>query len=89
MGVEGEGTDKAAASRLLAKIRAFVADELDEEEATLFAALVAPGVARAYHDDGEVEGFGLDVDWRPGALPESLAEAVRDGRIRVEGLVDE
>jgi len=89
MGVEKGGADKAAASRLLAKIRAFVADELDEEEATLFAALVAPGVARAYHDDGEVEGFSSDIDWRPGALPESLAEAVRDGRIRVEGLVDE
>jgi len=89
MGVEEGGTDKAAARRLLTKIRAFVAEQLDEDEATLFAALVAPGVARAYQDDGEVEGFSSDVDWRPGALPDSLAEAVRDGRIRVEGLVDE
>ncbi len=89
MGAAEDGTDKEAARRLLAKIRTFVADQLDEEEAALFAALVAPGVARAYQDDGEVEGFGADVDWRPGALPDSLAEAVRDGRIRVEGLVDE
>jgi len=89
MGVEEGGTEKAAARRLLTKIRAFVAEQLDEDEATLFAALVAPGVARAYQDDGEVEGFSSDVDWRPGALPDSLAEAVRDGRIRVEGLVDE
>ena len=93
MGVEGNGADPAAARRLLAKIRTFVADQLDDDEAALFAALVAPGVARAYQDDGggEVQGFGLgsDVDWRPGALPDSLAEAVRDGGIRVEGLGDD
>ena len=88
MGVEENDTDRAAARRLLAKIRAFVADQLDDEEAALFAALVAPGVARAYQDD-DVEGFGSDVDWRPGALPDSLAEAVRDGGIRVEGLGDD
>ena len=35
-----------------------------------------------------MQGFGSDVDWRPGALPDSLAEAVRDGGIRVEGLGD-
>lgn len=87
MGVEGNDTDRAAARRLLAKIRAFVTDQLDDQEAALFAALVAPGVARAYQDD-DVEGFGSDVDWRPGALPDSLAEAVRDGGIRVEGLGD-
>jgi hypothetical protein len=77
--------DRAAADRLLAKIRAFVADQLDDDEAELFAALVAPGVARAYQEE-EVAGFTSDVDWRPGALPESLAEAVRDGGVRVEGL---
>ena len=88
MGVEENGADKAAARRLLAKIRTFVADQLTDDEAALFAALVAPGVARAYQDDGEVQGFGSDVDWRPGALPDSLAEAVRDGGIRVEGLAD-
>ena len=88
MGVEGNDTDRAAARRLLAKIRAFVTDQLDDQEAALFAALVAPGVARAYQDD-DVEGFGSDVDWRPGALPDSLAEAVRDGGIRVEGLGDD
>lgn len=88
MGVEENDTDRAAARRLLAKIRAFVTDQLDDEEAALFAALVAPGVARAYQDD-DVEGFGSDVDWRPGALPDSLAEAVRDGGIRVEGLGDD
>ena len=88
----GEHTEKAsnqeAADRLLQKVRAFVADQLDEEEAQLFAALVAPGIARAYVEE-DVVGFGSEVDWRPGALPESLAEAVRSGGIRVEGLVDE
>jgi hypothetical protein len=86
MGVENNGADNAAAHRLLAKIRSFVADQLNDDEAALFAALVAPGVARAYQDDQGVQGFGSDADWRPGALPESLAEAVRDGGIRVEGL---
>ena len=89
MGVEEDRVGKAAAQRLLAKIRTFVAEELDDDEAALFAALVAPGVARAYQDDGEVQGFSSDVDWRPGALPDSLAEAVRDGGIRVEGLGDD
>ncbi len=88
MGVEETDTDSSAARRLLAKIRAFVTDQLDDREAALFAALVAPGVARAYQDD-DVEGFGSNVDWRPGALPDSLAEAVRDGGIRVEGLGDD
>ena len=89
-GVDEDGADKAAAQRLLAKIRTFVAEQLDDDEAALFAALVAPGVARAYEDDeDEVHGFGSDVDWRPGALPDSLAEAVRNGGIRVEGLGDD
>jgi hypothetical protein len=73
---------RAAADSLLGKIRTFVAEELDDQEAALFAALVAPGVARAHRADGVVG----DVDWEPGALPDSLAEAVRDGGIRVEGL---
>ena len=72
----------------MAKIRAFVTDQLDDQEAALFAALVAPGVARAYQDD-DVDGFGSDVTWRPGALPDSLAEAVRDGGLRVEDLGDD
>lgn len=85
-GVGKDGQDRVVADRLLAKIRTFVADELDDEEAVLFAALVAPGVARAYQDEADVEGFGSDVDWRPGALPDSLAKAVRRSGIRVEGL---
>jgi hypothetical protein len=74
------GSGRVTADRLLSKIRKFVAEELDDEEAALFAALVAPGVARAYETDE------VDADWRPGALPESLAEAVRAGGIRIEGL---
>lgn len=72
-----------AAYRLLEKIRAFVA-QLDDEERSLFAALIAPGVARAYAEQ-EVEGFGLP-GWSPTALPESLVMALRDRRVRVEGL---
>lgn len=84
-GVEEDGTGREVADRLLAKIRTFVSDQLSDDEAAMFAALVAPGVAEAFHE-GEVVGFGSDVDWQPGALPDSLAEAVRKGGIRVEGL---
>jgi hypothetical protein len=87
LGVGQDGDARAAAERLLAKIRTFVAEQLDDEEAALFAALVAPGVARAYEDE-DVVAFGSEVDWRPGALPESLAEVVREGGVRVEGLSD-
>jgi hypothetical protein len=87
-GAHGERNDKAAAERLLAKIRTFVAEQLDDDEAALFAALVAPAVAQAYQVD-DASGHGSDVDWRPNALPESLAAAVRDGGIRVEGLAEE
>jgi hypothetical protein len=73
-----------AADQLLAKLRAFIADELDEEERKLFAALIAPGVARAY-DTTEVAGFDM-VDWKPSALPQSLVDALRRGGVRVEGL---
>jgi hypothetical protein len=76
--------DGAAADRLLAKIRTFVADELTEQEAALFAALVAPGVACAYEDSGSTAPD--DVEWCPQALPDALAEAVRNHGIRVEGL---
>jgi hypothetical protein len=75
--------DPAAAARLLTKLRAFVADDLDEQESALLAVLLAPGVAMAYPDD-EVEGFA--VDWRANALPESLATTLREGGLRVEGL---
>jgi hypothetical protein len=78
-------TGREAADRLLAKVREFVAEDLDDEEAALFGALVAPGIARAYEGE-EVVGFDSEVDWRPGALPDSLAEAVRSRGIRVEGL---
>ena len=84
LGVEVKRNDRAAADRLLAKIRTFVADGLTEEEAVLFAALVAPGVACAYEDSGTTAAD--DVEWCPHVLPDSLAEAVRDRGIRVEGL---
>ena len=80
----GQGTGGSeAATRLLEKLRGFVADQLDDEERALLAVLLAPGVAMAYPSD-EVVGFG--ADWRPDALPEALAEALRRGGLRVEGL---
>jgi hypothetical protein len=56
--------DDDAAAALLAKIRDFVARELDEEERMLFAALLAPGVAQAYGET-EVGGFAMVV-WAAG-----------------------
>ena len=73
-----------AATRLLAKIREFVAHELDEDERELFAALLAPGVAQAY-DETEVAGFAA-IDWSTKPFPEALTEALRDAGIRVTGL---
>lgn len=73
-----------AAARLLEKLRVFVAEQLDEEERALFAALVAPGVARAYGEP-EVEGFGV-AGWSLSTLPASLVRALQDQDVRVVGL---
>ncbi|MDQ6728539.1 MAG: hypothetical protein M3066_20610 [Actinomycetota bacterium] len=75
-----------AAERLLAKLRHFIATELDQDERALLGALVAPGVARAHPDpDAEVQGFAAG-GWAPGDLPEALVNALRDADVRVEGL---
>jgi hypothetical protein len=71
--------------RLLAKLRHLVIHDLDDEERALFAALVAPAIARAYTDEVEVAGFAL-TEWSPEALPEALREAIRDRDIRIVGL---
>jgi hypothetical protein len=76
-------TTAESAARLLEKLRAFVTDELDEEERELLAVLLAPGVAKAFADD-EVTGFS--ADWRTTALPDALAETLRRGGLHVEGL---
>jgi hypothetical protein len=72
------------ADRLLSKVRAFVTDQLADDERPLFAALIAPGVAQAYAED-DVQGFAM-TEWSASALPEALAEAVRRTGIRVVGL---
>lgn len=78
------------AERLLEKLRRFIEEELDPEEAGLLAALVAPGIANAHAPDDEVVGFdqgsGGPAEWRPGALPDALANAVRGRNLRIEGL---
>ena len=84
MDTELQGSE-AAARRLLDKIRVFVSERLNDEESALFAALLAPGVSLAY-PDAEVSGFS--ADWRPDALPEALAQVLRGGGVRVEGLSD-
>jgi hypothetical protein len=81
------------ARSLLVKVRAFVRTQLTDEESQMFASLLAPGVSTAYAEGGdEVTGFAAsgrgpsgeaEVDWRPDALPAALAEALREGGIRV------
>ncbi|HJQ96588.1 MAG TPA: hypothetical protein VJ935_12885 [Acidimicrobiia bacterium] len=77
--------DLSAATGLLEKIRQFVA-ELSQDERSLFAVLIGPGVALAYENDVEVEGFSLS-NWSPRQLPASLAAAIREQNVRVTGLV--
>jgi hypothetical protein len=82
----------AVATRVLDKLRAFIATLDDDERATL-AALLAPGVASAYRDEAddepEVVGFSAEmappeVSWRPERLGESLASKVRNRSLRIE-----
>lgn len=78
--------DTDAAERLLAKLRHFIATELDHEERAMLGALVAPGVARAHSGpEAEVEGFAIG-GWSPADLPRALVDALRDSDVRVEGL---
>lgn len=77
------GVEETSATRLLDKLAAFAA-ELDDDERQLLAALLAPGVAKVWHDEDEVTGFG--VDWLPGAMPAALESAVRGRELRIEGL---
>lgn len=80
------------ARSLLVKVRSFVRTQLTEEESEMFASLLAPGVSLAYAEAGDdVTGFGApgpgqsggEVDWQPDALPGALAEALREGGVRV------
>lgn len=73
--------DAVAVERLLVKLRAFIATELDSEEREVLAALLAPAVAAAYDD--EVAGF-TSVAVAP--LPEALVEALQRAGVRVVGL---
>jgi hypothetical protein len=74
----------SAADRLLAKLRQFIADQLDAEERQLLATLLAPGVAAA-HADHDVVAFGM-VNWTAPSLPRALADSLQAGGVRVEGL---
>lgn len=82
--------DAHAAERLLAKLRRFIATELDGDERALLGALVAPGVARAHagtepETEAEVQGFA-GGGWSADDLPRALVLALRDSHVRVEGL---
>jgi len=76
--------ERDPATTLIEKIRTFIAEDLDEEERPLFAALLAPAIARAF-ESVEVDGFEM-VEWEPNPLPRALVDALRDAGVRVEGL---
>jgi len=72
------------------KVRQFVNDELDDEEAEMFSVLLAPGVSLAYENDrvigDEVVGFAAPsgpAEWQPGTLAAPLSGALRDAGVRV------
>jgi hypothetical protein len=78
--------DVVAAERLLDKLRRFIAEELDDEERAVFAALLASGVAALYGDtvgDVQVYDMGTAVD---AGFAEQLVRALRAAGVRVEGL---
>ena len=54
--------DVDSAHRLLEKLRTFVTEELDEDERALFAALIAPAVARR-----TPRGRSADSRWSTGS----------------------
>jgi hypothetical protein len=74
--------DEAAVERLLAKLRRFAAEDLDEDERVALAALLAPAITLAY-GESEVAGFGTtDI----GPFPEIIASSLRRSGLRVVGL---
>lgn len=76
-----------AATRLIAKLRTFATETLDEEERSFLALLLAPGIERAYGDADEVRGFGVE-EWSGASLAEAVA-ALRAAGVRVVGLEDD
>ena len=73
-----------AADSMLEKVRAFI-ETLEPEERSMFAALIAPGVAAAWSDD-EVEGFG--AVWSQNRVQQHLRSAIRQRDLRIGGYDD-
>lgn len=70
--------DAADAAALIDRLRAF-ADELGPGQRLLLAALLAPGIDAAWRWAPGRAGAG----WSRAALPEHLAAAVRQRRMRI------
>ncbi|MBI2706143.1 MAG: hypothetical protein HYX32_12750 [Actinobacteria bacterium] len=75
-------TSESPETTALAKLRAFIRNDLDPDERVVVASLLAPAIAQAFETEGdEVQGFSA-VDWRP-TLPETLAEQIRVSGMQV------
>ena len=79
--------DILAAERLLEKLRRFIAEDLDEEERTLFAVLLGQGVVGLYGEaPSEVHLYGDDEAPALPGFVSQLVRALRTAGVRVEGL---
>jgi hypothetical protein len=66
--------DRNAADSLIRKLRTFTTETLDANERTVFARLIAPGLAAAYAVEPEVQGYGFERSEPAAVLP--LADAL-------------
>ena len=81
-------TGSEVARSLLTKVRQFVDQELNVEEAEMFSFLIAPGVSLAYtgNTENEVVGFAVPEgqgQWQPGTVASPLSEVLRESGVRV------
>jgi hypothetical protein len=76
--------DRAAAQRLILKLRQFTT-ELDDDERALLAALLTPGLDQAHTGGAEVQGYNMEPPW--GVPP--LADALLDQLGAIENEADD
>lgn len=77
--------DSNVGDALLDKVRAFT-ESLSEQERSMFAALLAPGITAVWESNDEVVGFAAPSDgvqWQASTLGDHLSAAVRRRHLRI------